>query len=221
VRSYARQQSNTALQEFVLTLIRFVHAEAYASWWPLDMQQLERRMDLPRPRIQKGLDYLAERGLLQWRPPGRAIHLEMQHPRAKQWPVPGDAVKEARTRAEARLKAMIDYAESASCRRQQLLDYFGEDSAPCGRCDVCLGRHDPDPVTPTDEDELRHVLTSIARDKPMQTWLPDQPRYRAQRLLRWLVREQYVEPPAPNATSYTLTSNGQRFVPQSHPEETS
>ena len=221
VRNYAQKQSNAALQRFVFALIRFVHAEAYATWWPLDMKQLERRIELPRPRIRKGLDYLAERGLLEWRAPGRAIHLEMTHPRAQQWPVPGDAVAEARARAEARLQAMIDYAQSASCRRQQLLAYFGEDSTPCGRCDVCLGRHDPDPVTPADEDELRGVLHAIAKNEPMETWLPDQPRYRAQRLLRWLVRERYVEPPAPQAHTYRLTPQGQRFVPESPSAEES
>jgi len=38
-----------------------------------------------------------------------------------------------------RLDALIALAEAPSCRRQTLLAYFGEASAPCGRCDLCEG----------------------------------------------------------------------------------
>lgn len=38
----------------------------------------------------------------------------------------------------ARLEKLIGYCESARCRRQLLLAYFGEESGPCGNCDVCL-----------------------------------------------------------------------------------
>lgn len=38
----------------------------------------------------------------------------------------------------ARLEKLIGYCESACCRRQLLLAYFGEESGPCGNCDVCL-----------------------------------------------------------------------------------
>jgi ATP-dependent DNA helicase RecQ len=38
-----------------------------------------------------------------------------------------------------RLSAMIDLCEVATCRRQTLLAYFGEESGPCGRCDLCSG----------------------------------------------------------------------------------
>ncbi|MER3461699.1 MAG: DNA helicase RecQ [Armatimonadota bacterium] len=38
----------------------------------------------------------------------------------------------------ARLEKLIGYCESARCRRQVLLAYFGEESGPCGNCDVCL-----------------------------------------------------------------------------------
>jgi ATP-dependent DNA helicase RecQ len=42
-------------------------------------------------------------------------------------------------RVEAiKLDAMLGYAEAATCRRQVLLAYFGEQAAACGNCDVCL-----------------------------------------------------------------------------------
>lgn len=40
--------------------------------------------------------------------------------------------------AHAKLNALLGLAESATCRRVALLDYFGEASPPCGNCDNCL-----------------------------------------------------------------------------------
>ncbi|WP_374278181.1 DNA helicase RecQ [Azonexus sp.] len=36
-----------------------------------------------------------------------------------------------------RLTALLAYCEAPRCRRQVLLDYFGEEREPCGNCDVC------------------------------------------------------------------------------------
>ncbi len=36
-----------------------------------------------------------------------------------------------------RVNALLGLAEAMACRRQVLLSYFGEDSAPCGHCDLC------------------------------------------------------------------------------------
>ena len=36
-----------------------------------------------------------------------------------------------------RLNALLGLAEALGCRRQVLLSYFGEDSEPCGNCDLC------------------------------------------------------------------------------------
>ena len=44
-----------------------------------------------------------------------------------------------RKRLEAqKLNALLAYCEAPRCRRTVLLDYFGEQSAACGNCDVCL-----------------------------------------------------------------------------------
>ena len=40
--------------------------------------------------------------------------------------------------AGAKLDALLGLAESTSCRRVRLLNYFGEHSEPCGNCDVCI-----------------------------------------------------------------------------------
>ena len=47
----------------------------------------------------------------------------------------GDEQKRLETQ---KLNALIAFSESPRCRRVVLLDYFGEESAPCGNCDVCL-----------------------------------------------------------------------------------
>jgi ATP-dependent DNA helicase RecQ len=43
-----------------------------------------------------------------------------------------------RRRLSQHLDAMLALCETVACRRVQLLDYFGEQSEPCGNCDTCL-----------------------------------------------------------------------------------
>ena len=49
----------------------------------------------------------------------------------------GLAPPERRTADHGRLNALLGLAEALHCRRQSLLAYFGEEAAPCGRCDLC------------------------------------------------------------------------------------
>jgi ATP-dependent DNA helicase RecQ len=49
-----------------------------------------------------------------------------------------EATDEHKRRAHSRLDTLIGYCETAQCRRQILLNYFGETALPCGNCDNCL-----------------------------------------------------------------------------------
>ncbi|MEX0317768.1 MAG: DNA helicase RecQ [Ruegeria sp.] len=49
----------------------------------------------------------------------------------------GLAPPERRIADHARLNALLGLAEALECRRQTLLRYFGEEAAPCGKCDLC------------------------------------------------------------------------------------
>ncbi|MGD9862103.1 MAG: DNA helicase RecQ [Pseudodonghicola sp.] len=49
----------------------------------------------------------------------------------------GLAPPERRAADHARLNSLLGLAEALGCRRQALLAYFGEESEPCGNCDLC------------------------------------------------------------------------------------
>ncbi|MFS0866157.1 DNA helicase RecQ [Microbacterium sp. 179-B 1A2 NHS] len=53
---------------------------------------------------------------------------------------PGD--RTYRMRMGQHLDAMLGLCETVSCRRQNLLNYFGQASDPCGNCDTCLTQPD-------------------------------------------------------------------------------
>jgi ATP-dependent DNA helicase RecQ len=49
-----------------------------------------------------------------------------------------EASDEHKRRAHGRLATLIGYCETPHCRRQLLLQYFGESAQACGNCDNCL-----------------------------------------------------------------------------------
>ncbi len=58
--------------------------------------------------------------------------------RLRQMVEDGDA-PEAKKRLEHRkLDSLLGYCETTRCRRQVLLEYFGDAGLPCGNCDTCL-----------------------------------------------------------------------------------
>ena len=72
---------------------------------------------------------------------------------------------EAQKRIESRkLDALLGFCETARCRRQVLLEYFGEsDTAPCGNCDTCL-----EPVSSYDGTEIaQKALSCVYRTGQM------------------------------------------------------
>ena len=70
-----------------------------------------------------------------------------------------DADETFKRLAHSKLDALLALCESATCRRQRLLAYFGEASEPCGNCDVCL---DP-PQTWDGTEAARKALSCVYR----------------------------------------------------------
>jgi ATP-dependent DNA helicase RecQ len=69
-------------------------------------------------------------------------------------------IGEERRRIEhRRLGAMVDLCEVAVCRRQSLLAYFGEETGPCGHCDLCTGGIEAVDAT----EAAQKVLSAVVR----------------------------------------------------------
>lgn len=56
----------------------------------------------------------------------------------RQWILQGDAPEQQKRIEHKKLDALLGLCETARCRRQVLLEYFGDGCAPCGNCDNCL-----------------------------------------------------------------------------------
>lgn len=59
----------------------------------------------------------------------------------------------------AKLDAMLGLCETLTCRRVRLLDYFGQQSAPCGNCDTCLSP----PIAFDATESVQKLLSTIYR----------------------------------------------------------
>ena len=59
----------------------------------------------------------------------------------------------------AKLDAMLGLCETLTCRRVRLLDYFGEQSKPCGNCDTCLSP----PIAFDATESVQKLLSTIYR----------------------------------------------------------
>ncbi|MFC6688829.1 DNA helicase RecQ [Jhaorihella thermophila] len=69
------------------------------------------------------------------------------------------APPERRAADHARLNALLGLAEALDCRRQTLLAYFGEETEPCGNCDLC----DAPPEVFDGTEAVRKALSAILR----------------------------------------------------------
>jgi ATP-dependent DNA helicase RecQ len=111
---------------------------------PVEPTALAETTGLSQTRLTAAVSRLEEAGALEVLPGGEVAATGDVHPI--------DAAEEAarneeaRTRIEqSRVEMVRSYAESRACRREFLLNYFGEQvGGACGNCDNCVGERTSD-----------------------------------------------------------------------------
>ena len=101
-------------------------------------------LDRLQPGLRIGIDAalqrLAAASVLVWSRPDAGWHV-VEGKRSAAAPVDWASLDAQRDAVRARLAAVVRYAEARRCRREVLLEYFGERLAPgaCTGCDRCDG----------------------------------------------------------------------------------
>ena len=114
--------------------------------------------------------HLAQVHIISYIPRKKIPHIRYTRARAEtsQLHLPPDVYDERKKRYEARINAMLDYADNDTlCRSRLLLRYFGEKNRhDCGHCDTCLESHHRRPPTPSPE-EIRQTILQTLENGPM------------------------------------------------------
>jgi ATP-dependent DNA helicase RecQ len=144
-------------------------------WLTLDMVNIAEKLQEPKERITKALDYLADKGLLELtvanlRQTYRNNHqINGVHEFQKLCATLNTLFAEREARDIKRIHSIIDYANNPACLSQQLIRYFGEESeAACGICNHCreknLVRVPALKIAPLIESQLKLIQTMRAEN---------------------------------------------------------
>jgi ATP-dependent DNA helicase RecQ len=121
----------------------FAAGKKGTKWITLDMIGISEKLQEPKERIIKALDYLAEKGAIELtvanlRQTYRSMSV-IQNTQDLQSLLETlyRLFAEREARDITRIHSILAYANNPQCLSQQLIEYFGEAASPCGICSHC------------------------------------------------------------------------------------
>lgn len=126
--------------DFIATL--FKRSKQGKTWFTINVAEVADSLGEPRTRVIAALDYLDQQGDLQLQASGVRHGYRLVN-RIEDKPMLIESLIERfNTREQndiSRIQDVVQMVESPDCLTQTLLEYFGEQSEPCGHCDRCQG----------------------------------------------------------------------------------
>jgi ATP-dependent DNA helicase RecQ len=108
-----------------------------ASTGPLEVAEIREDVNLSKTKVSVAINRLEDVGVVAVLPTGAVVATgdeDVTEAAAEA----ASAQEHLRKFAQSRIEMMRGYADTRDCRREYLLNYFGESSAPpCGNCDNC------------------------------------------------------------------------------------
>jgi ATP-dependent DNA helicase RecQ len=165
---YRFQVANAALDGFIKLILRS-YTGLFSEFVPVNEEYMSKKSGLTRDQIYNFMVHLSNQGIIRYIPGKKGamiIFTEERLPRKSLLITPGNYV-EVRSRFQERLEKMIGYATSNTrCRASMLIEYFGEETARCGQCDVCINRNELDLSKYEFDLILARIREIVERDSP-------------------------------------------------------
>jgi len=145
----------------------FTHAKAGKWWFELNPDNIALKIDQPREKIIKAIQYLEELGDIAVKPSGlrqgyRILKKPDDHAALTQ-----TLIQLFQRREESdltRLQQVLDYALAPHCFYQSLLTHFGETIAPCDHCSRCQDDTPPTELPSSPKPEIKAEDLSLIQE---------------------------------------------------------
>lgn len=163
---YHIHTSNADTDTVLQALLR-TYTGLFSDYVLINEQVLSYRYHLTTQQIYDSLVELTHLHVLHYIPRKRTAYVIITTSREepKYVQIPPEVYEHQKERMQQRIDAVINYAfDSAQCREQKLLSYFGENThRNCGNCDVCIEAKKRSSYT---EKDVRAGILYMAQVKP-------------------------------------------------------
>jgi ATP-dependent DNA helicase RecQ len=135
---YSFQLSNPTVDPLI-TLICRNNSHVFDEFCEIDEWQFCKQLKLSKDALTKQLEYLESHGIIDitWKTSNPLVTFLHERKPDDYLEISPEHYLLRKERAFVRLNAMKEFVEREECRQVQLIRYFGQETAPCGKCDVC------------------------------------------------------------------------------------
>lgn len=167
---YRLREVGTDAERLIRILLR-TYTGLFTDYAFIDEEMLATRTGFTRRQVYELLLHLSRVHILHYIPRKKIPHIIYTRARVEssQIQLPPAVYEERRKRYEARIDAMLAYADNDTvCRSRLLLRYFGEKNEhDCGHCDTCLARHNDRQQQHLPADTLRKNILQALESRPL------------------------------------------------------
>jgi ATP-dependent DNA helicase RecQ len=193
---YSFQLKNEKYDPLISILSRS-YPGIFSNYFAIDEFKLSSRLNIHKNELKKQLTYLETHGIIDisWQselPQVVFLHERLPDDYMRIEQEVYDLRKEV---ADEKLRRMIQFLRTPTCRSILLLDYFGQTGQPCGICDICKASKSSD----YDSNELTAHITKLLANQEALTLdeLADQLRMRdidfLRKILHWMMEEELIQ----------------------------
>lgn len=140
---YKFQVANASLDDFVKLLLRS-YTGLFSGYVSIDEELLSKRSGLDREKVYSYLKHLRQLKVIDYVPKSQTpfIYFTKERVTVARLKISKENYDLRKKDYAEKVESVIHYAsDTATCRSQILLKYFGEtDAAPCGSCDICKAK---------------------------------------------------------------------------------